>query len=703
MMAAAQERPPLASAQFDPSDVYFQGYLAVRAAEQLEASGDFVGALAKMKNANKMFETVHRYYPTWKSEMVGSRTQKNLEYITQLYPKAEEQRKKNQSAMAELEGGQKTSGTFIDPAQGVTPLTPGILEVDPLETRRLAEAEAEVNRLKSLIAQSPKSGTEISRDQSRLTDISRQRDLAQAQLKAAEVNVQSLRARLAKEPVQNEMKALNQRIAGLEQERNAMSMALDQSKNSQTQAQSRIDTLEAELKTLQQRHTDLDRDLNAERKIANAVVVGQRSQLQAMEKQLDLKGKELDKANEMIVSLGKQLIESRDQFTQLRSERDNLLQERAQLKALLNLNEAGRIQDLVEQNMGLAKNLREANERVERLNVDNNATKDDLTDSLRDLAIAKVQINKLHTERNEQNARLQELENRLKNEEHSLAQGKASTDPAEVEVLRDIIKRQLRVQERRRQARDLLVEAVKDMGSKDERIASAVKLFDGEEIQLTPDEQRLLANKNVDDEFVSPVTLDRGTVGRNTSELNNNVAVFERTAEKAFVAGRLLPARELFQMVMDENPGRISALCKLGVVDLKLNDADAALDVFRRASELDAKSAFAQKMLGVTYMTLGDLKSAEASTKTALDLAPDDAQGHMLMAQITYRLNRFGESESHFKAAIMCDPVPSDPYYNLALLCARDKRFDIASDYYNKALERGAKPDPILEQRLAQP
>ena len=46
------------------------------------------------------------------------------------------------------------------------------------------------------------------------------------------------------------------------------------------------------------------------------------------------------------------------------------------MSALLKLNEDGRIQDLVQQNMGLAKNLREANEKVERLNLDNNSAKD---------------------------------------------------------------------------------------------------------------------------------------------------------------------------------------------------------------------------------------------------------------------------------------------------------------------------------------
>ncbi len=704
--AHAQAPPPISPAQFDPSDVYFQGYLSSRAAEQLEASGEFIAAAEKLEKARKLFEAVRRYYPDWKPEMVTGRSAQTSEAEVRVHPKAEEQRKKNRSVVAELEGGVKQSGTLIDPAEGVVPLTPGILEVDPLATRRLAEAEAEVKRLQELAKNNSKSTPsnepESSRDSSRVRDIARQRDLLQSQLNAAENLVQSLRARLASNPVENEMKALNQRIAGLEQEREAMAMALTQSRSANTEALARNAILEADLKVMQQKRADLDRDLKVERKVASSVVAGQRAQLQALEKELAKKSDELGKANLRINDLENELKESRDAYTQLRSEHESLMLEREQMSNLLKLNEDGRIQDLVQQNMGLAKNLREANEKVERLNIDNNSAKDDIIDALRDLAIAKSQINKLHQERRDQDKRLADLEQRLKSEESALSNGQIAADPAEVAVLRDIIQRQLRVQERRRQARDLLVQAVKDMGSKDERIAQAISLLDGQKIELSPDEQRILADKNVNAEFVSPFAQDRATVGRNTTELNRDIAVFERTAEKSFAAGRFLPTRELFQMIVEQHPGHIPALCKLGVVNLKLQDPAAAVDTFQRAVELDGANPYAYRMLGYSFMTLGDLPAAEQNAKRSVDLAPDDAKSQLLLASIYYRLGRKAEAESHFKAAITADPLPSEPYYNLALLCSRSKRIDKAKDYYHQALERGAVPDPKLEKLLAQ-
>jgi tetratricopeptide (TPR) repeat protein len=689
--AFAEGAPPIQSAQFDPSDVYFQGFLAVRAAEQLEANEDFIGAQEKLEKARKLIDMVRRYYPDWKPEMVAGRSAKNAEAETQLFPKAQNQRRKNQNAVAELEGGVKSSGTTLDSVPDN--ILPGldVLSDNPIASRRLSEAEAEVKRLQALSKSSYSNNNAVSNNAIR------------AQINAAENEVKTLRARLASNPLQNELNSLNQRITGLEQERDAMAMALTQSRTAHTEALSRNAILEADLKVMQQKRADLDRDLKAERNIANSVVSGQQSQLLALENELTQKNGELKKANQRIAGLIDELQESKDAFSALRDERNSLLQERDQMSALLKLNEEGRIQDLIQQNMGLAKNLRQASEQVARLNVDNNAAKDDIIDALRDLAIAKTQINNLHQERREQDNRLTELEKRLRGEENALSSGKIAVDPAEIAVLRDIIKRQLRVQERRRQARDLLITAVKDMGSKDERITEAVNLFEGQEIQLTAEEQRVIAAKQVDGEFISPFAQDRATVGRNTADLNRDIAVFERTAEKSFTAGRYLPTRELFQMIVEQHPGHIPALCKLGIVNLKLQDTSAAIDTFQRAVELDANNSYAYRMLGYSFMLSGNLTSAEVHANRSVELTPNDAKSQLLLAAIYYRMGRKSESESHYKASIRADPMPSEPYYNLALLCSKNQRIDEARNYYQQALERGAVPDLKLEKRLNPP
>jgi tetratricopeptide (TPR) repeat protein len=776
-MAQSQTPAVGESAQFDPSDAYFQAYLSIRSSEELESRGDFAGAMEKLNRAQQLFGTIRKYYPEWKPEMIGTRSEKTGEAISRVSQKAQDQLDRNRNAVAELEGGIKQAVKSPEavgrkpveaPAIKVNPTNAReiseaeaevkrlrelskrkeqessrnsqqvdemrrqnaalkaelndaeetlqtlrgrlaeevaksskaqspVIKDDPATTQRLAAAEAEVRRLRELASQTPE---QASREKSRADDMRRQNDALKAELRNAEANLQSMRAKLAAAPVESEVKSLNQRIESLEQERQAMSMALTQSRGSHTEALGRIATLEADMKALQQKRSDLDRDLKAEREVANSVVAGQRKQLDLLEKELEQKNSELTKANERIAGLSKELEESRLAFSQLRSEHDTLTQERDQMSALLKLNESGRIQDLIEQNMSLAKNLREANEKVESLSRETNADKDAYTDALRDLAIAKTQINNLQQEKREQDRRVAELEVRLKSEEAALAKGESNADPAETELLREIIKRQLRTQERRRQARELLVDAARELGNGDERISKAIEIFDTGEIALSPEEQKLIADRQVDGEFVSPFARDRATVSQATSELNRDISVFERTAEKSFVAGRLLPTRELYEMIIEQHPGHTPSLCKLGVVHLKLDDPMAAIDAFRRAVELEENNAYAHRMLGFSFMRMGDIPAADKAIAKAVELAPNDAKSQLLLATLRYRLGRLGEAESHFKAAINADPMPSEPYYNLALLCSRDRRFEDAKNYYQQALERGAQPDPKLEETI---
>lgn len=693
--------------QFDPSDVYFQGYLAVRAAEQLEKDQDFVGALNKYQQASDLFGSVGKFYPDWKADMVKNRHDLTAKALAGVQEKAGDKLKKDRGVIAELEGGDKVRGEFINPPKEEKSPNLGVLEVDPLKARRLKDAEAELERLKKEIKKVEAASKQSTRDTA-VEDLRKQNQVILSQLKAAQQEVSSLRGQMMSAPMEGVMKSLNERIDQLNQEKQVMGMALKTSRGDHNEALSKIEILTADLEIMKkqaaemrQKQADMKRDLETERQVSNEVVAGQLRQMKQMDRVLTEKSNLLEAANKQISSLKNELEESRAAYSELQEERDGLLREREQMAALLKLNESGRIEELVAQNVGLSRSLREKQEQVDRLSLDNNAAKDEVNEAKRNLAIAKSQINRLHQEKREQDKRISELTEKLRQEELLLTSGQATVDSEELEILREVIRRQLRVQERRRQAKDLLVDAVKSLGQEDDRLKEAIELFDGTELLLSSEEQKLVADQNVDGEFLSPTfARDRVTVGREITKLNVELESYNRAATKAYLSGRLHSTRELFEMMIEQHPGHIPAICRLGVVLLKLQEPEQALSRFEKAIELDNNNPYAKRMLGFTYMQLDNLAKAEPYLLRAIELAPDDAKSYMLLGAVYHQLGNAEAAESQFKGAIAADPMPSEPYFNIAMICANQGRMKDAQHYYSQALERGAIPDQVLESKM---
>ena len=714
LSATAQVAPgPLtpskdAPANFDPSDVYFQGWLLSRDAEKLQAEKKHAEALDKLLRARQLFDSVSSYYPLWKPDMVKGRRSKTQEDIDVVAPLALQENNRKNAAIAELEGGTKTGviqGEAPKPLDNAIPAAPmpPAHEVETLETRRIAELENRVKELESDLFDASKNQRPdpnfADREASRARDMAKQRDLAQAELKRAHDELTKLRARFAEQPMQDELRNLNGKLQQTEREKSALAQALSQSQKETRDARAQADALNAERGRLAQKAADLERNLEEERNVQNEVIAGQQKQLRAMQEELRGKNDELARANQKIAGLESDIASLRKDFDVLRDERDGLLRERDQMKALLATEDGDRIQKVIDQNMDLARQLREANETVARLNKDHNATQDELIEAMRDLALAKDNINAFKREKAAQDQRMAELERRLRTETAALAAKDA--DPAEAEMLRAFIQKQLRIQERRRQATEILVDAVASKAEKDETIKGALDLLKGAEMELTTQEKEMIADRRVDDEFISPFRRSQSEVDASIAELEGGNRPYIDASTRAFIAGRFQSSRELFEMVLEQNAGDTGTMCKLGVVHLRLNEPQEAAKVFRNATVIDSNNPYAHRMLGYSLMQTGDYGDAQEALKRSVTLAPTHAEGRVVLGKLCFDLGQEEEAEKEFKAAIDFDDAMPDPYFNLAFLYAKQGKKKQGLEFYRGAIERGAAPDLALEKRLA--
>lgn len=718
---AAQVSPPLpnpnganpadAPASFDPSDVFFQGWMLTRDAEKLMEEGEHLEALNKLRRARDLFTAIDQQFPTWKKTMVERRIRKTNEHIAEVYPEAVAEKDERERAFAELEGGRPFEadgrGDADGPIAGAPPerldsdLAEGVIpptrSAETLASRRIQELQGEVERLQREIAASgDPNGAAL--EARRANEVERERDLARAQLRRLQDELQRLRRQKSPDPMNAEMRALAGRIQGLEREKGAMAEALKSSQAETRRAEAQIDALQQERARLMQEQADLERNLELERNTANEVVAGQQKQLRHFQEQLRRKDIELAEAKQKITGLQNELREVRASFAELRDERDGLLRERDQMAALLKLNEAGQIQQLVDQNMALAKELRVSNERYDALREDSDATKDDLLEALRDLAITKMRIQEFRREKQRQDERIAELEQRLRNEEHALATGEG--DPVEVATLRSIIQRQLRIQDKRREARELLVEALRDKAGDDEEIQQAMAIFQGAELNLSPEEMKVVEGEQVDGVIISPYARPRAEVEASMAALGRDLEPYKKAGDRAYHADRYLAARETYRMVLDRHPGETTTMCKLGLVELQLDDPMAAGMMFRQATELDPKNPYAHRMLGVALMQSGDELEALSALERSIALAPTQAKTHVLVGMLHFRLNNPDEAEESLKTAIACDETSPVPHYNLAILYEASGEKRKAREHYRMALERGAAPNLELEQKI---
>jgi predicted nucleic acid-binding Zn-ribbon protein len=704
----AQEReiplaPPRKSdapANFDPADVYFQGWLLSRDAEKLQAEKRYAESLEKLQRARELFDSVATYFPMWKREMVGGRRAQTQETIDQVAPLALKEQDEEKRDLAQLEGG-VMKGQSAKPLNGGIPAAPvqPSREIESLETSRIAELEKHVQELQGQLAKKPDPAPNASsRDADRARDMAKQRDIARAELKRANDELSQLRSKFAAAPMQEELQQLNGKINSLERDKAAMGEALGRSQDQTRTAKEQIAALQAERARLLQQTADLQRNLESERKVQNDVIAGQQKQLREYQEQLRAANDKLAGANQKIASLENQLGKVREDFQALRDERDNLMRERDQMSALLKLNEGSQIQTLIDQNMSLAKQLREAGEKLDRLNQDNNANQDALIEATRDLAIAKQNINDLKREKIAQDKRMSELEGRLHGEDQQLAAG--GGDPAEVEMLRGIIQKQIKIQERRRKQADILLEIARDKAKDDEKVAQALDLYTDEEIPLSPEEMNLLQGRKVDGEFISPITRPKAEVDANVARLEQENMPYTDAARRAFLNQRFESCRELYELVLERNPGDTDTRCKMGVVQLRLQDPVMAADTFRRATELDTTNPYAHRMLGYSLMQTGELDEAMKALQESVKLAPTNADGRVVLGKLHFDVGQEAEAEEQFKSAITYDDAMPYPHLNLAYLYAKQGKKKQALEYYKNAMERGAAPDLGLDKLI---
>lgn len=122
---------------------------------------------------------------------------------------------------------------------------------------------------------------------------------------------------------------------------------------------------------------------------------------------------------------------------------------------------------------------------------------------------------------------------------------------------------------------------------------------------------------------------------------------------------------------------------------------ESALKMFARAIDIDPSfaAAWAGYSACFSFLVMYSARrveyreKAEATSRRALELAPELAEAHSARGMALLVSGRFAEADSEFEAAIERDPGLFDAYYFYGRSCFHQGKLDKAADYFRKAAD----------------
>ncbi|MGB0328451.1 MAG: tetratricopeptide repeat protein [Akkermansiaceae bacterium] len=680
LIAPAPAQTPEELAKLDPGGLYYQAWILVKQAEELEKKEQYVEAFTKYRKARTFFDVITINNPDFpQREGLKWRTENTTAALNRIHAKALAQQKEQQNTgttpLLEIPGTPKkplTVPSKVDPSGAKS-----------AEVRELQGDIAELNRM--------------------LASRSNNRDVESAKIRQQMRELERKLAELATSPLRDQVTELNRQIMQLKNERDAMAAARDRARAEKLRTLRSLEATQIELAKSNAEINRLKAVIDKQTKVSGLVVKGQRDQIDKLKATIEQKDALLARKNKLVESLQTRLTQSEQMVTQLRQERDTLIEERDQMKVLLKMNEADRVQKLITQNVNLSKQLNEARENLKLVEKDATASKEKILFAKQALVVAKAKIQDLQKQKIQAELSSQRMEKRLKQTEADLLaqlNGKElnARGKAEIAMLRKVVDKYKAKIEAQRGAAELILNQSEKLAENDVVWQQAMAIFkDEKRVDLTLEELEVLDRANPS--FTASIRPTAAELAEGTSALRAATKNLASISNRLFSRGDFEATRGTLELIIEQDPGAWEAMVNLGIVNLRLADPATAAKQFRKAILYagDRKIPFAHFMLGDSLYRVELFEDAEEELRRSLSLEPNNAKAHILLGNIAGKTGRSEDAEFHFREAVMQDPNLYEPFMNLAILSFKKDEKDEAQKLYQQYLQKGGPARPSFE------
>lgn len=725
----------LASAKAqDSADSFLQAYQLYQSGEKLEGESDPQRALLRYRDAEKILQKLATSDPSWQPLVVEYRLKRTRENISRLetrtagMPPLDEEL---EGALPSAEEAAKSSPAELPPVSTIP--VPGMPKrqkpVPPQTPARTQGDSAALDDARREIAGLKKELNSAKRENDRL---SAKVEKTAAELKSAIFEIDRTKVNMVE--LKSQLAQANDTVDNLKRDKgDTATIRADRDKEIATFLQ-RAAEADADTEVLREENERLLAKLeNAAKYIQSSDAI--RSGLVAERSDL---AKARDAARADADSSKRLAEENQKKLDAARAEADEKLKTAsAEVEKLNSANKklesdlaaakkagasAPKLAALEKENADLAKKLAEAKKSAESagdsaamasLKSELNGVNDRLLEAQAALSGRDARIDDLAKQLDDASGELARL--RLlpvpSSEEQKLL--------AENDLLRGIILRQIKQQNRRDEARDALEQQISTLKIQSDDLKSHLAVLSSPVLELTPEERTLFKDPvslltepapgvlEVDMAITKPT---EGEAARNLQAgspqgpeaLDDDAKTKVRSAQEAFSEKNYLEAERLYQSIVAANPDNHFALSNLGAVQIEAGKLSAAEIALKKAASLSPKDSFALTHLGIAYSRQSRFPEAQKTLENAVSLNPQDSVAHNYLGVCLAQQGDPQAAEKELKTAIEIDPNYANAHFNLAVLYATIKPpdTDLAKQHYKLATDLGAPPDSSLERLI---
>lgn len=638
----------------DPTDMYLDALKLITKATALADSRDYVGAIRLTQQAEEKFGALAKTYPQWRPRLLQSRRQIDKENLDKWQKLAQQQ-----AAAAPIAPDFNTERPITENKRPqLKPniqLPPGYKGVE----FPISPGERLVNTIPSSSV-SPGSAPEV-----------------------VESNYERIRRLLDKTTIENK----------------ALIKALQRTRKEQEEILSRLAIASAGESVYRDELLKVKKQMEEERKTNDSLLQTLTKRVDELEQNVATLKQEKAQYLAQIATLQVQLKEYQDQLAKVTDDKNALQKERDQLAILVELNSPEKTKNLLDRNMTLAAQLKDAQDKIAALETAKSDSEEQRKANLKALEEArgeaadlKQKLRAIGEENSGYRKRITELNTKLINADVELAKLETTPEKSpllieENQLLRATIAKQLRILSVQDQSRTLLINTYKRLRRENPETAEIALLMDNEEaIKLTPAEKQIVEAIAKDNNIDVPLS------NQQKEKINQLAQSLSAERDKAAQLSRELE-QVRSQMKSKTDKKQEEALAK---AQKALEQKNIQVEqLTQQMEELKKHAAEQARLVAISAGTITPEqekslnKSMEATVRRKLE-AEALGQG----AAEAFAKKRYVAAEQLYRTLLDFQPTHVPALVNLGTILLQRNKAEEAIAFLKKATELDASASP---------